>query len=138
MAVPELPQKQDTAGPATGEVPGGVFSGLAFGTTTTQAEQPVDTVVSAATQPGEFSSADKRELMVACRHEIPDSSGRHCGHCGKCLHRDIIIEGGNARHLPMTAIGRSSAGECPLKLHASNCHRSVGLRGSAAKSPFSG
>ena len=32
-------------------------------------------------------------MVVPCRHEVPDSSGRRCVLCGACLHRDIAIEG---------------------------------------------
>ena len=53
-------------------------------------------VVSAAVQSGAFSAADKRELMAACRHEVPDRSGRRCAVCKECLHRDITIEGARA------------------------------------------
>ena len=39
-------------------------------------------------------ATDKPGLMaVLCRHEVPDSSGRRCALCGKCLHRDITTEG---------------------------------------------
>ena len=71
LALPELPQAQDTAGPAARQVPVGVFAGLVRRTTVAQSEPQVGDVVSAAMQPGVFSAADKRNLMAACKHEAP-------------------------------------------------------------------
>ena len=51
LAVPELPPAQDSPGPASGEVPDGMFYGLTFATTTTQADPPVGAIVYAAVQP---------------------------------------------------------------------------------------
>ena len=66
------------------------------GTAVAQAESQVGAVAYAAVQPGAFSAADKRGLMAACGHEVPDRSGRRCAVCKKCLHRDITIEGARA------------------------------------------
>ena len=49
------------------------------------------TVVYATLLPGGFSAADKRELMEACRYEVPDGSARRCADCMECLHRNITI-----------------------------------------------
>lgn len=45
LAVPELPQAQDQAGPATGEVLGGVLAGLAYRTAVAQAEPQMGAVI---------------------------------------------------------------------------------------------
>ena len=58
--------------------------------------QQQGTVISADLQPGNFSAADRCELMATCGHEVSDRSGRRCAHCKKCLHRDIAIEGSRA------------------------------------------
>ena len=34
---------------------------------------------------------DEYIRAVLCTHEVPDSSGRRCAACNKCLHRDIAI-----------------------------------------------
>ena len=81
--MPELPQAQDQAGPAAGKVPIGMLAGLARRTATARAEPQVGAVVSAAVQPETFSAADKCGLMAACRHEVPDCSGRRCALCKK-------------------------------------------------------
>ena len=77
--------------------------------------QQEGTVISADVQPGSFSAADRCELMATCGHEVSDRSGRRCAHCKKMpaprhRHRGV------ARHLPTTARGRSSAGECSAAL----------------------
>ncbi|MYE54506.1 MAG: hypothetical protein F4X34_04835 [Chloroflexi bacterium] len=69
---------------------------MAFGTVAAPAEPQVDAAVYAAAQPGAFSAADKRELMMACEHEVSDRTGRRCATCKKCMHLDISIEGSRA------------------------------------------
>ena len=90
--MPELPQAQDATGPQTGEVSGGVFAGLVLCEAPSQAESKVAAHFHTSVQPRAFSVADKRELMSACKHETPDSSGQSCAICKKCLHRNITIE----------------------------------------------
>ena len=63
MVVPELPQAQDAAGPAAGEVPVGVFTGLVFRKASAQAESQMGAVVPDAVQPRAFATAVWRELM---------------------------------------------------------------------------
>ena len=69
--------------------------------------QQEGTVISADLQHGNFSAADRCELMATCGHEVSDSYGRRCAHCRKCLHRDIAIEGSRAtcRDCKRTFIG---------------------------------
>ena len=60
MVVPELPQAQDAAGPAAGEVSGGVLARLVFRKAIAQAEPQMGVVVSDAAQPGAFAAAAQR------------------------------------------------------------------------------
>ena len=58
LAVPELPQTQDSAGSQAGEVSGRMLAGLVLCETPTQKKPQVGAVVYAALQPGAFSLAD--------------------------------------------------------------------------------
>ena len=84
LAAPELPQAQETAGPATGEVSVGMFTGLARRTANARAVSQVGVVVYAAAQSGACYAVDKCGLITAWRHEVPDSSSRRCAFCIKC------------------------------------------------------
>ena len=57
MVVPELPQAQDPAGPAAGEVPVGLLSELAQRTKNAASASQLAAVVSASVQPGACSAA---------------------------------------------------------------------------------
>ena len=114
LALPRLPQAQDRSGQVAGEVPVGVLVGLARRTAIARSEPRVAADVSVAVQPGACSAAgtgNPRLMVVPCRHEVPDSSGRRCALCGACL-KGTSPSPARAHGLPAgTAPRRLSDGE---------------------------
>ena len=103
LAVPRLPQAQDRSGQVAGEVPAGVLVGLARRTAIARSEPRVAADVSVAVQPGACSAAgtgNPRLMVVPCRHEVPDSSGRRCALCGACLQGHRHRHRGPTGYLP--------------------------------------